>query len=72
MNKIAYSLMTFACFLLGCQAVLSAAPKIEFETSPAISYAAQSGYKWIYVVSRSDYDRGDGKGTLLAFRQNKN
>ena len=41
-------------------------------SSPAISYAAQSGYKWIYVVSRADYRRQDGKGTLFAFRQNKN
>lgn len=41
-------------------------------SSPAISYAAQSGYKWIYAVSRSDYGRGDGRGTLFAFRQSKN
>jgi len=41
-------------------------------SSPAISYAAQSGYKWIYVVSRSDNGREDGRGTLYAFRQNKN
>lgn len=41
-------------------------------SSPALSYSAQSGYKWIYVVSRSDNGRGDGKGTLLAFRQSAN
>jgi len=41
-------------------------------SSPAISYATQSGYKWIYVVSRSDDGRQDGRGTLYAFRQNKN
>ncbi len=29
-------------------------------SSPAISYAAESGYRWIYVVSRG--------GALLAFR----
>ncbi|MEN6358169.1 MAG: PQQ-binding-like beta-propeller repeat protein [Armatimonadota bacterium] len=37
-------------------------------SSPAISYAAESGYKWIYVVSRA----GNGRGTLYAFKQAKN
>lgn len=40
-------------------------------SSSAISYAAQSGYKWIYCLSRSDNGRQDGKGTLFAFRQNR-
>ena len=37
-------------------------------SSPAISYAAEPNARWVYVVSRGDNGRGDGKGTLYAFR----
>ena len=35
-------------------------------SSPAISYAAESSYRWIYVLSRAD------NGILLAYRQQLN
>ena len=38
-------------------------------SSPSLTYSAQVGYKWIYVVSRADNGRQDGRGTLFAFRQ---
>jgi len=37
-------------------------------SSPAVSYASCGVERWLYVVTRSDFDRGDGAGTLLAFR----
>lgn len=38
-------------------------------SSPAISYVAQSNYRWVYILSRGDKGRGDGQGTLIAFRE---
>jgi len=37
-------------------------------SSPALSYAACGVERWVFVVTRSHFGRGDGKGTLLAFR----
>jgi len=39
-------------------------------SSPAISYAVDAQHnRWMFVTSRGDNNRGDGKGTILAFKQ---
>ncbi|MEN6370902.1 MAG: PQQ-binding-like beta-propeller repeat protein [Armatimonadota bacterium] len=39
-------------------------------SSPAISYAVDAqNNRWIFITTRGDNNRGDGKGTLFAFKQ---
>ncbi|OFX14001.1 MAG: hypothetical protein A2Z18_10800 [Armatimonadetes bacterium RBG_16_58_9] len=37
-------------------------------SSPAITYSAGDGARWVYVVSRGNNGRPDNEGTLFAFK----